>query len=340
MPGVRLTALGTYVPERVITNDQLAEFLETSDEWIYQRTGIRERRAAAPNETTASLAAAAGAALLSRCRIAPEAVQMVIVATMLPDHPFPATACQVQHRLSLVNAFAFDLAAACSGFVYALEVAAQFIRTGAVANALVIGSEVLTRCVDWTDRSTCVLFGDGAGAALLEASEEDQFLAAVLRTDGSGQDLLHMPAGGTALPATAETVAGRQHFLKMRGLELYQQVVPMICEVIEDTCKKAGLIPADLALVVPHQANIHIVAEVAAYLDLPLERFVLNIARYGNTSAASIPLALAEAAAAGRIAADERVLLVGFGAGLTCGATLIRWDSEFIYDEPGAKPRR
>jgi len=332
MPAVRLTALGAYVPERVVTNDDLSHLVDTSDAWIRTRTGIAERRIAAHDETTSTLAATAAARTLAARGLDPAAVELVIVATMMPDSPVPAVACQVQRRLGLVSAAAFDIAAACSGFVFALETAAQFVRTGAVANALVIGSEVLSRLIDWTDRSTCVLFGDGAGAALIEAAPEGEagLLGGVLRSDGSGHDLLWLPAGGSALPATAETVAAGQHYLKMRGLDLYRAVVPMVCEAILAACARVGVDLQAVDLCVPHQANVHLIAEVADLLGLPLDRFVLNLERYGNTSSASIPLALAEAAAVGRLRVGDLVLLVGFGAGLTCGASLLRWSGAHL----------
>jgi 3-oxoacyl-[acyl-carrier-protein] synthase III len=332
MLGVRLSALGAYVPTRIVTNDDLSRLVNTSDEWIRTRTGIRERHIAADDETTSTLAAAAAARVLA-CRGLPkEAIEMVIVATMMPDSPVPAVACKVQQQLGLSEAIAFDIVAACSGFVFALETAAQFVRTGMVANALVIGAELLSRLVDWTDRSTCVLFGDAAGAALIEAVPiaKERLLGGVLRSDGSGHDLLWLPAGGTALPASAQTVENRQHYLKMRGLELYQAIVPMICESIEKVCARAGIEPADVHLFVPHQANVHLIEEVAGFLDLPFERFALNLDRYGNTSSASIPLALTEAAAAGRLTDGDLVLLVGFGAGLTCGASLMKWDASTV----------
>ena len=328
--GVKLTALGRYLPTKSMTNDELASILDTSDEWIRSRTGIVERRIASDIESTSTLATAAAKEVLNKRGIDPLAVEMIVVATMMPDSPFPSVACKVQHNIGARNAFAFDISAACSGFVYGMEIAAQFIKTGATKNALVIGSEVFSRFVDWSDRSTCVLFGDGAGAAFLEVGEEECFLGFVLRADGSGQYILHMPAGGTALPATVETIQNRQHFLKMNGLELFKAVVPMICDVISDTCKKAGIGIQEVQLIVPHQANVHIIKEVAECLGIPFERFVINLQKYGNTSAASIPLALIDAVQDGRILLGDRVMLVGFGAGLTCAASLICWDKSFV----------
>jgi 3-oxoacyl-[acyl-carrier-protein] synthase III len=327
---VKLTALGRYLPAKIMTNNELASIVETSDEWIRTRTGISERRIAAQDESTSTLAIAAAQEVLNKRCIDPWEVEMIVVATMMPDSPFPSTACKVQSAIGAINASAFDVSAACSGFVYSLEVAAQFIKTGAIRNALVIGSEVFSRFIDWEDRSTCILFGDGAGAAFLEVGKEDRFLGCTLRADGSGQDLLHMPAGGTALPASVETIQNRQHFLKMNGSELFQTVVPIVCDAIWDTCEKAGISIDEVKLIVPHQANVHIVKEVAECLEFPLERFMLNLQKYGNTSAASIPLALMDAVEQERIAPGDYVMMVGFGAGLTCAANLIRWDETFV----------
>lgn len=327
---VKLTALGKYLPKQVMTNEDLAKIVDTSDEWIRTRTGIIERRIASPKESTSTLAVAAAQEILNKRTIEPWEVEMIVVATMMPDSPFPSTACKVQTAIGAINASAFDVSAACSGFVYSLEVAAQFIKTGAIRNALVIGSEVFSRFIDWEDRSTCVLFGDGAGAAFLETGKEDRFLSSVLRADGSGQNFLHMPAGGTALPASFETVKTRQHFLKMYGAELFQTVVPMICDVILNTCEKAGISIGAVQLIVPHQANIHIIKEVAECLEISFESFMLNIHKYGNTSAASIPLALIDAVEQKKISPGDYVMMVGFGAGLTCAASLICWDETFV----------
>ncbi|WP_159886665.1 beta-ketoacyl-ACP synthase III [Paenibacillus puerhi] len=327
--GVALTAIGTYLPERILTNDELAATVDTSDDWIRSRTGIEERRIAAPGETTSTLAVRAARSALERRGLAPERVELIVVATMMPDHPFPSTACLVQHELGATRAFAFDLSAACSGFVYALEVAAQFVKGGSVRNALVIGSEVISRYLDWEDRSTCVLFGDGAGAALLESADAELLLGGAFRSDGSGKELLYMPAGGTAQPATAHTVESRQHVLKMKGPELFQEVVPIVCETILDACERTGIALDDIRLIVPHQANVHIVEEIADSLNVPLERFYIHLQKVGNTSAASIPLALEEAVGQGRVEPGDYILIAGFGAGLTCGASIIRWGDSF-----------
>lgn len=327
--GVKLTALGTYLPSRIVTNEELTATLDTSDEWIRTRTGIAERRIAASDETTSSLAVRAAREALAKRGIDPKQVELVIVATMLADNPFPSVACRVQHELGADRAFAFDISAACSGFVYALEVASQFIKAGTIRTAVVIGSEVISRFLDWQDRSTCVLFGDGAGAAVLEWSDVELLPGGALRSDGSGKELLYMPAGGTELPASANTIEARQHVLKMKGPELFQEVVPIVCETIWAACEQSGVALEDIQLIVPHQANVHIVEEIADTLDLPFDKFVLNLEKVANTSAASIPLALHDAVSAGRVRAGDYLLLVGFGAGLTCGATIVRWDEHF-----------
>lgn len=330
MNKVALTALGKYLPLRVMTNNEISTIVDTSDDWIRARTGIHERRIASVEESTSSLAIAAARDTLHNRNIDSSDVDMIIVATMTPDSQFPAVACKVQYEIGALNAFAFDVSAACSGFIFAFEVASQFLRAGTIRNALVIGAEVLSRSIDWHDRSTCVLFGDGAGAAFLEISQEEQVLASVLKTDGSGRDLLYMPAGGSVLPASIETVKDRKHFLKMNGSELFQVVVPMICDTIQETCKKAKISLDEVELIVPHQANVHIIKEVAEYLEIPFGNFMMNIEKYGNTSAASIPIALLDAVEAGRIRPNTYVILVGFGAGLTCGATLIKWTESFF----------
>ncbi|HEU4963833.1 MAG TPA: beta-ketoacyl-ACP synthase III [Bacilli bacterium] len=328
--GAVLTALGKYLPERVMTNDDLAQIVDTSDEWIRKRTGIRQRHIAAEGESTSTLASEAAKQVLKKRGLDATEIDLIIVATMMPDSPFPSVACKVQHAIGATNAFAFDISAACSGFVYSLETAAQFIKSGSVKKALVIGSEVFSRFLDWEDRSTCVLFGDGSGAALLEQGDEDHFPGFALRVDGSGADLLHMPGGGTAIPASIESLEQRQHFLKMNGLELFQMVVPMVCDAILDVSEQTGIDLQDIKRIIPHQANVHIIEEVAESLDIPMDRFVLNLDKYGNTSAASIPLALIDATEGEMLEPGDYVMLVGFGAGLTCGASIIRWGESFV----------
>jgi 3-oxoacyl-[acyl-carrier-protein] synthase-3 len=300
--------------------------VETSDEWIRSRTGIRERHVAGLHETTASLATDAAAAALSVAGLAAHKVQLIVVATCSPEHPFPATACIVQDQLGAADAAAFDLSAVCSGFVYALSVASQLVAGGAYENAVVIGAETMSRLLDWNDRSTCVLFGDGAGAVVLEASDRmGGVLASALHSDGSGSDLLIVPAGGSRLPTTAETVEKRQHFITMKGSEVYRFATRVLASSTLSVIEKAGLTMDEIRLIIPHQANQRIIDSAARELGLPIDRFMVNLDRYGNTSAASIPIALCEAVEAGRIRAGDNMVFTAFGAGLTWGSAVVRW---------------
>lgn len=322
---------GVYVPEHRRTNAELEQTLDTNDTWIVERTGIRERRIAAPDETTATMAIAAGAAAIKDAGLAPGDIDLVIVATVTPDQICPATASFVSDGLGLTCG-SFDLGAACAGFAYAVVVASSMIATGGIGTALVIGSETLSRFTDPEDRSTCVIFGDGAGAAVLRAGDAGQvglagpgLLAWDLGCDGSAASLIEIPAGGSRLPATAATLAGRQHFLQMQGNEVFRRAVRAVVDSAVLTLDKAGLKPADVDLFVPHQANVRIIEAINARLGIPLDKTVVNIDRYGNTSAASIPLALAEASADGRLKAGDVVLVSGFGAGMTWASLLLRW---------------
>jgi 3-oxoacyl-[acyl-carrier-protein] synthase-3 len=321
-----VTGWGMAVPERVLTNAELTRMVDTSHEWIVSRTGIHERRIAAKGETTASLAARAGQAALDRTEVQARDLQLVIVATCTPDHLFPATACLVQDRLGAIRAGAFDLSAACSGFIFALQMAAQSIRSGAIDNALVIGAETLSRFTNWEDRGTCVLFGDAAGAFVLQAGERPGgVLACVMRSDGSGGDLLSLPAGGSKLPATSETIARKQHTIHMNGREVFRFAARAMTSATREASQRAGWRIEDVDLVVPHQANLRIIETAARALRLSSDRMMVNIERYGNTSAASIPVAICEAFEQGRIRPDDRLVLVAFGAGLTWGALALQW---------------
>lgn len=325
---------GMYVPQRVMTNDDLARIVDTTDEWITSRTGIRERRIASPKESTSTLATQAGRAALELANIDPGDVDLVIVATCTPDHLFPATACLVQDALGCSKAGAFDVSAACSGFIYGLTVATQMIRTGVMRTVLVIGAETLSRVINWRDRGTCVLFGDGAGAFVLQARETPGgLLSSVLRSDGSGGNSLILPAGGSRTPATFDTVRDNQHTLHMDGKAVYRFATRVMTEAIKEVTAKSGVPLDHVQLIVPHQANQRIIDSSARTLNLPPDRFVMNLDRYGNTSAASIPIAVCEAVRDGRLRADDNVVLVGFGAGLTWGAGLIHWDAT-----PAAEP--
>jgi 3-oxoacyl-[acyl-carrier-protein] synthase-3 len=321
-----VTGWGMAVPELVLTNADLAQMVETTDEWIVDRTGIRERRLADKHETTASLALQAAQRALERTEVRPRDINLIIVATSTPEHLFPATASLVQDRLGARTAGAFDLSAACSGFIYGVNIAAQAIRSGSIDNALVIGAETLSRIVNWDDRSTCILFGDGAGAFLLQAGEKPGgVLSCVMRSDGSGGDLLSVPAGGSRMPTSTETVRQKLHGIQMNGREVFRFATRVMASSTQEAVQKAGLKLDDIELVVPHQANLRIIEAAARGLHLPLNRFVINIERYGNTSTASIPIALTEAAEAGRVHPGDHLVLVGFGAGLTWGALVLQW---------------
>ena len=322
---VAITGWGMAVPERRVTNFDLAKTVDTSDEWITERTGIKERRVAGEGETTASLAIEAGLAAIKDAGIDPGDIGLCIVATCTSEQPIPPTSSFVQEGLGL-RCGAFDIDAACSGFVYALVVGASMVASGAMGSVLVIGSETLTRVVDPTDRSTVILFGDGAGAVVLTPSDEVGLLAWDLGCDGSLTGLLGIPAGGSRLPTSADTVAGGDHWLKMDGREVFRRAVRVIVDSARLTLDAAGLTADDIALFIPHQANSRIIDSAAAKLGLPPERTFVNIDRYGNTSAASVPIALAEAADAGRLERGDIVLLSGFGAGMSWASALVRWE--------------
>ncbi len=335
MPRAHIASWGKYVPQRVLTNDDLSRMVETSDEWIVTRTGIRERRIAAETETTATMAVQAARQALEGAGVGPEKLDLIIVATATPDYLFPMTACLVQDAVGATRAAAFDLAAGCTGFIYALGVAAAMIESGAIRTALVVGSETLSRITDWTDRNTCVLFGDGAGAVVLQAGPEGGgILATVLGADGSGGDLLMLPAGGSRHPASHQTIAERMHFIKMQGRDVFRFAVRVIPAATRQALERAGLSLDDVALFIPHQANGRIIESALRDLKLPPEKVYSNLERYGNTSAASIPIALCEAVEEGRLRPGDVVVCVGFGAGLTWGATVLRW----TYPQPAPVP--
>jgi len=330
MPNRSTVILGTgaYTPERVLTNEALSRMVDTSDEWIRARSGIRERRIAAPDEATSDLAVQAARRALEDAGTAPAEIDLLIVATVTPDYPMPATACVVQHKLGVPSdAACFDLNAACSGFIYGLDVACALIGSGRHKRALVIGAEKLSSIVDWKDRGTCLLFGDGAGAAVVGASARPGIglVGTKLGTLGESTDLLHIPAGGSRAPSTPKSIARGDHFIKMKGKEVFKLAVRLMEEAARDILEQHGLAAHQIGLVIPHQANLRIIEAIAQYLDLPIERFFVNVDRYGNTSAASIPIALDEARRVGRIRPGDLTLLVAFGAGLTYGSALIRW---------------
>jgi 3-oxoacyl-[acyl-carrier-protein] synthase-3 len=318
---------GMYAPSQIMSNHEIAQMVDTSDEWIVTRTGIRERRIASPKETTFSMALRAAQAALELAGEDPEALDLIIVSTATPEYIFPATACLVQDALGAKHAAAFDLSAACTGFIYALSMASNAIRAGSARTVLVIGAETLSRIVNWKDRGTCILFGDGAGALLLRASEQPGgVLSTYLRADGSGANLLIVPGGGSRNPATAESVAAGMHTVHMDGREVFRFATRALANAAREVIAHASLSPEQIALVIPHQANTRIVEAAARLMNLPMDKFFLNIERYGNTSSASIPIAICEAAAQKRMHPDDHIVLVGFGGGMTWGAALVQWD--------------
>lgn len=325
---VFIRALGVHTPERTLTNAELSKMVDTSDEWIKTRSGIAERRLAGPGENPSDMGAKAAVKALEHAGVAAADVDLLIVATMTPDVPFPSTACLLQAKLGLRRDIpCFDVAAACSGFVYALQVAKDMMRSGSYRRALVVGAEKLSSVVDWSDRTTCVLFGDGAGAALLETTTEENvgLLGNLLGADGTNAELLHCAAGGSAAPATADSLRDGRHFLRMNGKEVFRHAVRVMAESCERVLAQCGVKSEQVAWFIPHQANIRILEAVASQLNVGMDRFPSNLERYGNTSAASIPLALEEAWKDGKLKHGDLVLIVAFGAGLTWGATLLRW---------------
>lgn len=322
-----ITSIGAYVPERVLTNAELAKMVDTSDDWIVERTGIRERRIAAPEQALSDLCRPAAEQALERAGVEPSAIDLLIVATVTPDMSFPSTAAILADQLGAPDAGAYDLSAGCTGFMYALAQAYGMLAGGLSERALVVGGDVLSKILDWEDRSTCVLFGDGAGAVVLEAADEGGFLAFELGADGSGGPQLYMPAGGSRAPATAETVATRQHFAHMNGREVFKFATRILVSSAESILAECGKTIDDVDVYVPHQANVRIIDHAVRKLGIPKDKVVVNVDRYGNTSSGSIPLALADAEAEGRLQEGKLVLMTGMGAGLTWGSALMEWTS-------------
>lgn len=330
MPSRSTVILGTgsYAPARVLTNAELSKTVDTSDEWIRTRTGIRERRIAAPDEATSDMGLQAARRALTDAGLVAADIDLLIVATVTPDMPMPACACFIQAKLGISSrAACFDLNAACTGFVYALDTACAMIESGRYQKALVIGAEKLSNVVDWQDRTTCVLFGDGAGALVIGAGTDASrgLIGTRLGCSGESAELLCIPQGGSRTPATADSIATRDHCIQMKGKEVFKLAVRGMDEAARDILEQHGIRADQISLVIPHQANLRIIEAISEYLELPMERFFVNVDRYGNTSAASIPLALDEARRAGRIQPGDLTLLVAFGAGLTYGSALIRW---------------
>jgi 3-oxoacyl-[acyl-carrier-protein] synthase III len=322
-----IKSLATYVPPRLLTNADLEKLVDTDNEWILQRTGIRERHIVDPGTATSDLAKEAAIRAIEKAGLTPQDIDLIIVGTVTPDMLFPSTACLVQHKIGASRAWGFDLSAACSAFTYSLTVGAKMVASGAAKHALVIGADVMSSIIDYTDRSTCVLFGDGAGAVVLGPATEEGFgiLDFEHQVDGSGGSALCMPAGGSRMPASHETVDQRLHFVKQEGQTVFKFAVTKTGEMCERLLSRNNLTAADIDLFVSHQANRRIITSAAERLGLPLEKVVINIERFGNTTAATIPLALNDAISDGRIQRGDRVLLASVGAGFTVGAMLMRW---------------
>jgi 3-oxoacyl-[acyl-carrier-protein] synthase-3 len=321
-----IVSVGSYVPSKVLTNAELEKLVDTSDEWITTRTGIRERRIAASGEFTSDIAAEAARRAMQQGGIAPDQIDLIIVATITPDMPFPSTACLVQQKIGARHAAAFDIEAACSGFIFALEIGQQFIMSRTFKTVLVIGAEKLSSIVDWTDRNTCVLFGDGAGAAILQNRPDSHGLMSIcMGSDGGKAELLSMPGGGSRNPASIESVNNRLHFLRMDGKEVFKVAVNAMCTAARQALAQCELDITKIACIIPHQANLRIIDAVVDRLGAKAEQVFINLHKYGNTSAASVAIAFDEAVTSGRIKRGDLVLLVVFGAGLTWAAAVIEW---------------
>ena len=334
---IGITGVGCYVPERVVTNDELSEMVETSDEWITERTGIKERRVADPDQAASDLALPAARDALEAARLDPADVDLVVVATVTPDMFFPSTGSLLASALGADDAAAYDLSAGCTGFMYALAQAYGALAGGLAQNAVVVGTETLSKIINWQDRSTCVLFGDGAGAVVLENVREGGFLGFELGSDGSMGERLTVPAGGSRAPATAQTIEQEQHFIRMDGPEVYRFATRVLVSSAEELLGECNAEVGDIDLYIPHQANKRIIDHAARNLGIPDEKIFVNLQRYGNTSSASIPLCLAEATDEGRLAPGMHVLMTGMGAGLTWGSAYIVWPNG--KESPTTPPR-
>jgi 3-oxoacyl-[acyl-carrier-protein] synthase III len=321
-----ITGIGSYVPEKILTNHDLERMVETSNDWILTRTGIRQRRIAAKDEFTSDMAARAAQRAMKMAGVAAAQIDLIIVATITPDMPFPATACLLQHKLGATRAAAFDLEAACSGFIYGLEIGQQFIMSRTYDTVLVVGAEKLSAITDWTDRNTCVLFGDGAGAVILQNRENSHgLLTAVMGADGEKADLLFMPAGGSRHPAARSTVEARMHYLRMEGKETFKNAIQAMQSAATEVLRRCEIDISRIKCVIPHQANRRIIDAVGERLGARPDQLFINLDKYGNTSAASVAIALDEAVASGKILRGDLILLMVFGAGLTWGAAVIEW---------------
>ena len=322
----RITGTGSYAPKKVITNHDLEKLVDTSDAWIIERTGISERRIAEKDQTTSDLAYEASKKALKAAGVGPEDIDLVLVATMTPDMILPSTSCVLQEKLGARKAASFDLYAACSGFIYGMSVADAFIRSGVYRNILLVGAEILSRFMDWEDRATCILFGDGAGAAVIQRHTGKRgILSTHLHSDGSMGDLIHVPAGGAQHPASHDTIRRRMHFIKMKGNETFKAAVRALEGVVQEALTFNKVKPEQIDFLVPHQANLRIIQAMAQRLNMPMEKVVLTLPKYGNTSAASIPMALDEAVRDNRIKENDLLLFEAFGGGLTWASALVRW---------------
>lgn len=324
---VAITGTGKYVPEKILTNEDLQKIVETTDEWITERTGIKQRRIAAPEQATSDLATRAGLAALENAGVAAADLDLIIVATFTPDMFFPSTACFVQKAIGATKATCFDVSAACSGFLYCLDIARNYIAAGTAEKILVIGADKVSGVIDWTDRNTCVLFGDGAGAAVLQPAKDDhgRILSVYSGSNGSLDEILNVPAGGSRNPLTCANIDERLNTMKMAGREVYRHAVTTMMTAAKQAIARAGLTVDDIACFIPHQANLRIIETIADKLHVPMDRFFVNLQLYGNTSAAAVAIALDEAQRSGRIKRGDNILMVVFGGGLTWASSVVRW---------------
>ncbi|MEW6086909.1 MAG: beta-ketoacyl-ACP synthase III [bacterium] len=324
--GVKIIGTGSYLPSQILNNLDLEKIVDTSDEWIKARTGICERRIAHQKEASSDLAVKAGRLALESANISPDEIDLIVVATATPDMPFPSTACFIQKGLKAFSSACFDVSAACSGFLYALTIGEQFIKSGFYKTVLVVGAETFSRIIDWTDRNTCVLFGDGAGACILKNGKDNQGIMAFdLGTDSRASELLMVPGGGSRNPINAHLLENRLQFIKMKGNDVFKHAVKHLVSSARNVLKKSHMVAQDIDLVIPHQANIRIIEAISGRLDIPITKFFINLDKYGNTSAASIPIALDEAVKSGRVKKDDNVLLAAFGGGLVWGSCILKW---------------
>lgn len=321
-----ITGIGSYLPSKILSNYDLEKMVATTDEWIIQRTGIKERRIVENGMVTSDLAVHAAHMAMDDAGVSPKDIDMIITSTITPDYFFPSTSCQVQHKIGATRASAFDILAACSGFVYALSVGQNFVNAGTVETVLVVGAECLSKITDYTDRATCILFGDGAGAVVVQKSQtKHEILSTTLRADGSQWDSLFMQAGGATNPASLESVQQRMHYIQFKGREVFKSAVNIVTDMVKETAKKNKIELTDIGLIIYHQSNLRIIEAVMERLGLPMDKTFVNIGKYGNTSSASIPIAMDEARKVGRLNKGDILMLVAIGGGLTWGSSVIKW---------------